>query len=190
VSDCPARESLDGRELRALSASPWQLSPCAQDGPGWRGVSVRISPLPAHNKQLQQLTHGRVLLAHPCHPRYSGSRDQEDHGSKPAPANSSRDPISKKNPSQKRAAGVARGVDPEFQPNIKEPCRVVCAPVACPCSACWGSAKCPGHPHTPARAHTGHGAQHCQSSWRAGRSSSCVPRSVGEETSLKRRKGS
>jgi hypothetical protein len=31
-------------------------------------------------------------------------------------ANSSRDPILKKKPSQKRAGGVAQGVDPEFKP--------------------------------------------------------------------------
>jgi hypothetical protein len=35
-------------------------------------------------------------VAHACNPSYSGGRDQEDHGSKPARANSSRDPISKK----------------------------------------------------------------------------------------------
>jgi hypothetical protein len=34
-------------------------------------------------------------MAHACNPNYSGSSDQEDHGSKPAPANSSRVPISK-----------------------------------------------------------------------------------------------
>jgi hypothetical protein len=34
---------------------------------------------------------------------------------KPAWANSSRDPISK-NPSQKRAGGMAQGVGPEFKP--------------------------------------------------------------------------
>jgi hypothetical protein len=31
-----------------------------------------------------------------CNPSYSGSRDQEDHGSKPAQANSLTNPISKK----------------------------------------------------------------------------------------------
>jgi hypothetical protein len=31
-----------------------------------------------------------------CNPNYSGGRDQEDHSSKPALANSSQDPISKK----------------------------------------------------------------------------------------------
>jgi hypothetical protein len=38
--------------------------------------------------------------SHACNPSYSGGRGQEDHGSKPTWANSSRDPISK-NPSQK-----------------------------------------------------------------------------------------
>jgi hypothetical protein len=35
-------------------------------------------------------------VAHSCNPSYSRSRDQEDHGWKPAWANSSRDPILKK----------------------------------------------------------------------------------------------
>jgi hypothetical protein len=42
----------------------------------------------------------RALVAHTCNPSYSGCRDQEDQGLKPAQANSSWDPISK-NPSQK-----------------------------------------------------------------------------------------
>jgi hypothetical protein len=37
----------------------------------------------------------RVPVAHTCNLSYSGGRDQEDHGSKPAQANSSRDPILK-----------------------------------------------------------------------------------------------
>jgi hypothetical protein len=37
-----------------------------------------------------------VLVAHACNPSYSGGRDQEDQGSKPAWVNSSRNPISKK----------------------------------------------------------------------------------------------
>jgi hypothetical protein len=49
-------------------------------------------------------------VAHTCNPSYSGGRDQEDHDSKPAQANSSQDPISK-NPSQKRADGVAQIVE-------------------------------------------------------------------------------
>jgi hypothetical protein len=35
-------------------------------------------------------------VAHTCNSSYSGGRDQEARGSKPAPANSLRDPISKK----------------------------------------------------------------------------------------------
>jgi hypothetical protein len=53
-------------------------------------------------------------MAHACHPSYSGGRDQEDHGSKPALAYSSQDLISKK-PSQKRFGGVAQGIGPEFK---------------------------------------------------------------------------
>jgi hypothetical protein len=53
-------------------------------------------------------------VAHTYNPSYSRGRDQEDYGSKPAQANSSRDPISK-NPLQKRAGGVAQGIDPEFK---------------------------------------------------------------------------
>jgi hypothetical protein len=54
-----------------------------------------------------------------CNPSYSGGRDQEDHGLKPAGANSSRDPISK-NPSQKRAGAVAHSVGPEFKPQYHQ----------------------------------------------------------------------
>jgi hypothetical protein len=41
-------------------------------------------------------------VTHTCNPGYSGGRDQEDRGSKPAWANSSRDPISKKRPNTKQ----------------------------------------------------------------------------------------
>jgi hypothetical protein len=37
----------------------------------------------------------QVLEAHSCNPPYSGGRDQEDQGLKPARANSFQDPISK-----------------------------------------------------------------------------------------------
>jgi hypothetical protein len=43
----------------------------------------------------------QALVAHAYNPRYSGGRDQEDHGSKLAWANSSWDPILKKK-SQKK----------------------------------------------------------------------------------------
>jgi hypothetical protein len=49
-----------------------------------------------------------------CDPSYSGGRDQEGQGLKPARANNSRAPILKKT-SQKTAGGVARGVGPEFK---------------------------------------------------------------------------
>jgi hypothetical protein len=42
-------------------------------------------------------------MAHAYNPSYSGGRDQEDHGSKPAQANSLRDPmLKKKKPSPKK----------------------------------------------------------------------------------------
>jgi hypothetical protein len=41
-------------------------------------------------------------VAHTCNPSYSGGRDQEDHGSKPAQANSSGDPTLKKKTMQKK----------------------------------------------------------------------------------------
>jgi hypothetical protein len=43
----------------------------------------------------QEELRSQVPVAHTCNPSYSGSTDQEDHGSKPAQANSLRDPISK-----------------------------------------------------------------------------------------------
>jgi hypothetical protein len=51
-------------------------------------------------------------VAPTCNPNYSGSRDQEDHGSK----QTVRETLSRKNPSQKRAGGVTQGVGPEFKP--------------------------------------------------------------------------
>jgi hypothetical protein len=54
-------------------------------------------------------------VAHTCNPSYSGGRDQEDNGFKPAQTNSSQDPISKIS-NTKRAGGVAQGVGPQFKP--------------------------------------------------------------------------
>jgi hypothetical protein len=54
-------------------------------------------------------------VAHTYNPCYSGGRDQEDNGLKPAWANSSRDSISKKKTFTK-ASGVAQGVGPQFKP--------------------------------------------------------------------------
>jgi hypothetical protein len=47
--------------------------------------------------------------------RYSGGRNQEDQGLKPAQTNTSMRPYLK-NPSHKRAGGVVQGVGPEFKP--------------------------------------------------------------------------
>jgi hypothetical protein len=57
-------------------------------------------------------------VAHAYNPSYSGSREQEDLGSKPARANSSQDPISKihHKKGEGGAGGVAQGVGPEFRP--------------------------------------------------------------------------
>jgi hypothetical protein len=55
-------------------------------------------------------------VAHTCNPSFSGGRDQEDLGSKPAGANSSQDPISKI-PNTKGAGGVAQGVGPSSSPS-------------------------------------------------------------------------
>jgi hypothetical protein len=54
-------------------------------------------------------------VAHTYNPSYSGGRDQEDQGSKPARANSSQDPISK-TLHRNRAGGVAQCKVPEFKP--------------------------------------------------------------------------
>jgi hypothetical protein len=54
-------------------------------------------------------------VAHFCNPSYSGGRDQEDRGSKPALANSSR-PCLEKTLHKKRAGRMAEGEGPEFKP--------------------------------------------------------------------------
>jgi hypothetical protein len=54
-------------------------------------------------------------VAHTCNPGYSGSRNQEDCGWKPAQANSLQK-STWKHPSQKRAGEVAQGAGPEFKP--------------------------------------------------------------------------
>jgi hypothetical protein len=53
-----------------------------------------------------------VPVAQTCNPSYLGVRDQEDQGSKPAQAKSSRDPISKKPFTKKKK----KDEGPEFKP--------------------------------------------------------------------------
>jgi hypothetical protein len=55
-------------------------------------------------------------VAHTYNPSYSGHRDQEDHGSKPAQTNRSRDPILKNPITKNWAGGVPQGEGPEFKP--------------------------------------------------------------------------
>jgi hypothetical protein len=56
-----------------------------------------------------------ALVAHTCNPHYSGGRDQEEHiGTQPREI--VHKTLSQKNPSQKRAGGMAQGVGPEFKP--------------------------------------------------------------------------
>jgi hypothetical protein len=64
------------------------------------------------NSQNWQYWFHWALMAQVCNPSYSGGRDQEDWGSKPAQANSSWDPILKKTITKRR---VAQGVGPEFK---------------------------------------------------------------------------
>jgi hypothetical protein len=87
----------------------------------WKGMEFRVEIGYLHSlwdKHLQTQRESMLSLvpvAHTYNPSYSGGRDQEDHGSQPAQANSWWDPILK-NPSQKRAGWVAYGVGPEFKP--------------------------------------------------------------------------
>jgi hypothetical protein len=57
-------------------------------------------------------------ISHAYNPSYLGGRDQEDCGSKPAQANRSWDPMSKKKKKNttKRSSGVAQDVGPESKP--------------------------------------------------------------------------
>jgi hypothetical protein len=57
----------------------------------------------------------QVQEAHACNPGYSGDRDHEDSSSKPAWANSSRDPILK-DPSQKQGWWSGSSEGSEFKP--------------------------------------------------------------------------
>jgi hypothetical protein len=58
----------------------------------------------------------RVLVAHACNCSCSGGRDQEDC-SLSQPRQIVHEILSQKNPSQKRAGGMAQGEGPEFKPH-------------------------------------------------------------------------
>jgi hypothetical protein len=57
-----------------------------------------------------------ALVAHTYNPHYSEGRDEEDHGLKPAQANTSQNPVLK-NLSQNKTGRVAQGEGPEFKPS-------------------------------------------------------------------------
>jgi hypothetical protein len=81
---------------------------------------IVVDDLPLHI--VQEREPHQVPVAHNGNPSYSGDRNQEDHGSKPVCADSSREPSSK-NPSQKkknRAGGVAQGEGTEFKPPLPQ----------------------------------------------------------------------
>jgi hypothetical protein len=55
-------------------------------------------------------------MAHACKLSYSGGRDKEDRGSKPAWANSSVRPFLEKSLHKNRTGGMAQGEGPELKP--------------------------------------------------------------------------
>jgi hypothetical protein len=67
-----------------------------------------------------QNRNSQVLVAHACNPSYSGGKDQEDRGTKPARENSLRDPILKNPSEKKKAGGVTQGVGPEFKTQYRK----------------------------------------------------------------------
>jgi hypothetical protein len=68
---------------------------------------------------IKNLCTSQVSVAHACNPSYSGGSNQEDWGSKPAQANSLRNP-NVKIPDTKRTGGVAQDVGPEFKPQYRK----------------------------------------------------------------------
>jgi hypothetical protein len=59
----------------------------------------------------------QALVAHAYNPSYSGCRDQENQGLKPAQAKQFLRPCLKKNHHKKRAGGVSQGESPDFTKN-------------------------------------------------------------------------
>jgi hypothetical protein len=57
--------------------------------------SIIIVKVEREKEEWRLVTFSTQLVTHACNPSYSGGRDQKDHGSEPAWANSSRDPILK-----------------------------------------------------------------------------------------------
>jgi hypothetical protein len=81
--------------------------------------SGKRATLSSNPSTIIKKTKNWALVAHAYNPSYSGGRDQEDLGLKPAQAKF-RSPYLEKNPLQKRAGGVVRGVGPEFKPQYSK----------------------------------------------------------------------
>jgi hypothetical protein len=92
--------------LRIESLRPSQVT---------QGVQSSLDSIETLSQKLKKKLAEGQWLAHTCNPSYSGGRDQEDHGLKPAQANSSQDPILRKLIT-KWVGEVAQGVGPEFKP--------------------------------------------------------------------------
>jgi hypothetical protein len=60
-----------------------------------QGIGPEVKPQHHQQQQQKDWSLHQAPVVHTCNPRYSGGRDQEDRGSKPAGANSLQDPISK-----------------------------------------------------------------------------------------------
>jgi hypothetical protein len=61
-----------------------------------KGSTTELNSQPSPGQLLLISLSGSMSVAHACNPSFSGGRDQEAEGSKPAQANSLRDPILKK----------------------------------------------------------------------------------------------
>jgi hypothetical protein len=97
--ECFSGQSVNGAVTRTLlQAAPALKSAIYQKPLSFWGRSLTSAPdLDSQSGSYPQpcfkMQSTQVLEADACHPCYSGGRDQEDHGSKPAQANSSGDPI-------------------------------------------------------------------------------------------------
>jgi hypothetical protein len=93
------------------------------DGLTYNFSTLRSHKIHTHSVEtvLQILKFELGTVTHSYNPIYSGGRDQEDRGSKPAGATSFRDPISKKHITHKKmAGGVAQVGGPEFKPQCQK----------------------------------------------------------------------
>jgi hypothetical protein len=61
-----------------------------------KGITLSLNAINPTERMEQERQSSWVQVAHSCNPSYSGGRDQQDHGWKPAWANSSWDLISKR----------------------------------------------------------------------------------------------